>query len=322
MVSVSSIREAAELWRPVVRLFALAISVMLVVGSIFVIFEDRPSRAIKLSYFGPTYSCPPGASLSVLTVPGIDIMLNDQGYSALFIADVASRGSGTCKVFFEFPADSTPLPGGEDSQQMREIDSTDPSLGRVAVGMAPSYLPNWQGNSNFSLSYGFQTTDGTTSSGWSKESFGVDTGTFSVPDMTGDSTFPALAPEGEGARSFDLTVECPSTDLNDEIVDEYPSNATLSTPAEAVWQVEPEGIGKLFTGTCQNMATRFWVGHATDGMILGVGALLGVLVTRNDKPNPSGPPTELENLQKPKSVNRWLKRVILALILIRASRPK
>jgi hypothetical protein len=305
------------------RVAALSISVILVLGSLFIIVMDRPSPTIIVGYFGPTYSCPTATSLVVLTVPTMDVTLKDKGYSADFNSNVASQGKGLCKVFYEFPTDSTPISDGTYATKMRETTSSNRLLGRVAVGTAPRYSPNWRRDIRFSLAYSFESTSSTGSGGWGIENFGLDTGTIPRPALAGDSAFPALAPEGESRRSFDLSVHCPVEDTNDNIVNVYPNNAALSTPVEAVWQVEPKGIGQLFIGKCQDQGVRFWVGHATDGMVLGLGALLGVLVTRNDDPEPRIRSTGLDGAQtnseeRAKPYGRWLKVAIVAIILLRS----
>jgi hypothetical protein len=284
------IRKAFYFLRTVLRMLGLTIALVLVVGSAIVIVADRPGSARQLDVIAPYYSCPPRTTLAMVRVPDIQLILQPGGgYDENVSADIAWVGNGLCHVSLNLPSKFIPdnnygNPEGAINTTIKTIrpqgfvasvkvvEVTAPRYSKALEEVPPSHY----------LDYTFSSEGDTYRTGWGEEGFTVVTatlpGTSPLP-VTGAPALPAFPYLGETKSSFDLTLDCP---FRDNIANEYPNNAMVTSYDEAVWQVQQTGLGEFFTGSCQNPNIRFWVGHATDALVLGLGTLLGVIITRDD----------------------------------------
>lgn len=310
-------QKSRSKWRVILRGLGLFASSALVLGCIYVISQDRPKSLGTQEAVSLSYSCPPKTQLIVLTVPGIDIILQDHGgYEAGFSAAVASNGPGLCRVFLEVPRKSDSEMAPDSHTGIMKVQPGGLS-GKVAVGTALAYSQNWRNQPNSVLQYSFTSSENTLSTGWGRDSFNftVQTGTFGEQ---GRSSFPEGAPEGEQDRVIDLTVTCP---YGSSFASEYPNNSQLQMPDKAIWQVPSDNFGQVFAGSCENPQIRFWVDHTTDGITLGLGALLGVLVTR-DSPKGKSESTRSRTARTPnqplsrRTARRISTHMRLAVILL------
>jgi hypothetical protein len=158
-----------------------------------------------------------------------------------------------------------------------------------AVGTAPKYSRYWQDRPI--MHYHFRAWESTYRAGWGRLGFGFEVGTFPLgnfPEKPEELPFPAQVPKGEQQRSFDLRVTCPN---DKRMMQEYPSRAALQDAQTAIWQITSDSLtDDNYSGSCENAEARFWVDHATDGLVLGLGVLLSVLVAFKSKPDSAGIP--------------------------------
>jgi hypothetical protein len=94
-----------------------------------------------------------------------------------------------------------------------------------------------------------------------------------ISERGGTSTGTAILPLRE-----DVAVLCPP---GSRTVSAYPAGAQQTDPGAVVWTSLPQNA--FAEVTCQNPQVRFWVDHATDLIVLGLGAILGILMALNPK---------------------------------------
>jgi hypothetical protein len=267
--------------RRVYRPIALAVGIFAIIFGLVIILLDQPGEpSAALPQIDVSYSCPEGASLNILAIPLIKVTGNDDGsFSGDFVAGFNSQGSGAlCDVLVTLPSSSN-----------YEKDPTKPVVqGSVIADEAPLYSTDPNAQRAGYIDYSFTSSD---QSSWPD---GLGVRTFDLLISTGmhGKPLPLVTSPGEPSRSLDLSESCPSG--YPQVSNTYPSSSTLLSRDTASWSVEQTDNGSSYTAVCQNAEKRFWVDHASDAMVLGLGLLLTVMVEKRKKeesPVPQRGPT-------------------------------
>jgi hypothetical protein len=255
------------IFRLILRPIAIFIGLFGVAFGLVVIYlADRPSPLGDAPSIDVSYSCPKHESLMVLQIPTIEITAeNDNTFSGTFLAGLASQGSAPeCTVQLTLPNGSHyslgPVPPGNTSG--------------VAVGVIPSYSSEINQKEDFDYTF-YSSQRSTWPDGLARREFDLNIST----GEHGES-LPTVTPAGAPARSLELRATCPGN--FQEATNAYPGSAEFLGADQVSWPVE-SGYPSAFTVICENSNNRFWVDHATDAVVLGIGLLLSVMVERRNQ---------------------------------------
>jgi hypothetical protein len=250
------------------RLIAIFIGLFGVAFGLVVIYlADRSSPLGNAPSIDISYACPKDESLIVLQVPTIEITIGDDNtFSGEFVAKLASQGKAQeCSVRLTAPNGSYYQQGPESPGYVS---------GSAAVGFIPFYSSD--NNGQYDIDYFFGSSQ---RSVWPD---GLARREFDVVISTGGhgESLPAVTPAGAPTRSLELRATCPG-DFQ-EATNAYPGSVEFLGADQVSWPVEP-GYPSAFTAICVNSNNRFWVDHASDAVVLGIGLLLSVMVERGDQ---------------------------------------
>jgi hypothetical protein len=253
-------------------------------AGIWAILTDRPSGVPAQDLAGLSEQCS-GAAHIGLSDYHEQFDLTPRGYwmyAYVTVTRLPGR-NGRCQL-------SAPIPN--DASHVREYgfhtESTS-APARVLSAVAAVSGVSGPPSAQLGLEYFSPHVD---RDGWGEISLSLAGQTMATGDGTGELVTANGSVIG-GSRAVplpeDVAVACPA---DSNTASAYPAGAIQADSAHTAWTGLNQGT--FVNVLCQNPQIRFWVDHATDLIVLGLGAILGILVatepkyrrTRADKPIP------------------------------------
>jgi hypothetical protein len=250
-----------------VRRVAIGLAVAMVAAGIWVIVTDRPSGKPGNNLIGLNEQCSASAHIGVSNYD-VKLDLTTSGYWIYGHLTVTRlpRGNGRCQFAASIPDDATLV--YEKGFHIESTSATPQVISAVASISGTSDLrpPAEIGFQYFSPSV--------ERDGWGETSFTLSP--RHLPGQTGELISAASGKVVFGSQSVslpeDVTVSCPP---GSNTVRAYPADAIQTDLVDTSWTGLQQGT--FLDVLCQNPQVRFWVDHATDLIVLGLGAILGVL---------------------------------------------
>lgn len=251
-----------------VRIIALILAVLMVIFGFWVIWYDRPTREESANPMGMEKWCTTGTDIGISNFQ-VTIMVSPSGYifeGALFFTHPLT-GSGKCII-------STLIPDGVSQTQLIGFQRQAPKINQGGdVALITIDAKNREPKSEVGL---FYYSPGVSRNGWGKLKLSIPT--VGVKDGPAPVAIPnellgTTLYRNEVEANESLSVMCPS---GSDVDADYPNNGILPDSNRIEWDNLAENTYVQLT--CQNSQIRFWVDHATDLIVLGVGAILGLLV--------------------------------------------
>lgn len=273
-----------------VRAIAVALAIAMVGTGVWVILNDRPGgRVGRGDLAGLTERCSGSARLG-LSRYHVQFDLTPDGYwmYGYVTATRPPEAGGRCQLAVPIPGDATHVREfGFRTQSVHvpmRVESAVASVSRAGGLTLPAQL----GLEYFS--------PGIWRQGWGEVGLVIPI----VGPVPGAQPGELISESGTSIGTAglplreDVTVLCPP---GSRTVSAYPAGAQQTDPGAVVWTNLPQNM--FARVTCQNPQVRFWVDHATDLIVLGLGAILGILMALNPKRRRTTPPNPLEVVSFP-----------------------
>ena len=263
-----------------VRAISMTLAIAMVGFGLWVILNDRPSgRLPGKDPVSLSEQCSGNARIEVSPY-NIKIDLTPSGYFMYGGVTLlrTPAGSGQCQLAAQIPNDATRI-GGNDFRIERTSAPARLQAAVASVSRAGGPVPL----EDIGLQY---FSPDIQREGWGEVSFMLpaelaqDGQQGELVSATGSTIFGGQA----STLHEDVDISCPR---GSTISSSYPSGARQIDPGETAWTKLLPGM--FIEVSCQNPQVRFWVGHATDLIVLGVGAILGLLVALDPRRRPGTP---------------------------------
>lgn len=316
-----------RIWFPIrsaIRYTAVIAALIMIGGGIAVIYLDLPGPAASSLPLSVSYSCTKKAEIRVITVPVLEIYLETNGYRGIFEGDFYKFGEGRCTVYMDLPSRARSQPTGyKAATVMTKVPASNYVYG--VVRRVPGFMDPYE------MWYPFYVPGRFHRAGWGKTDFALpyrDTGLGS----NGSTPLPEGTLGLNGMRessALDLSVTCPE---GMKISTLLPPNGYQTGPNTVYWHLYPmsysfamdQAYYPVYSGSCVNEQKRWLVDHVSDVIVLGSGAVLGVLVTlplrkdgEGNTPANQGAATEIapeDEADKRKRKVRFVFFLVLAFI--------
>ena len=255
-----------------VRTVAVLVALAMAAAGLGVILTDRPGPPVGSGNLAQLdFRCTPGARMgSIEYVFSVEIDNGSYSVDSRTYIKSGPTGHGSCLLAMPVPADAADVSFTPEFHRERNVGTISPGddavVAVVRAGVKTEPGPPME------ASY---TAGGIRRLGWGKVEYSLDPSSPTVESDVWPTELNGVAsPLMMQQAPVTLLVQCPD---DEEIAESYPSGGDIYSPGAVEWAALRPEDGQA-SATCESAGTRFWVEHSTDLVVLGLGAVLGLLV--------------------------------------------